>query len=106
VLATRAGALPEVVRTGGGGVLVPVDDPGALARGIADLLARPEARAELGARGRRGIALAYSWPRIAAATAEAYALAIADRRGRPASTTTSASVGARRASQSSARSAA
>ena len=106
VVATAAGALPEVVRTGGGGTLVPVDDPPALAHGIAALLDRPERRAELGARGRRGIVEAYSWPRIAAATARAYVEAIAERRGRPASTTTSARVGARRASQSSARSAA
>ena len=106
VVATAAGALPEVVRTGGGGLLVPKDDPDALARGITELLERPERRAELGARGRRGIVDAYSWPRIAAATAEAYVEAMALRRGRPESTTTSASAGARRASQSSARSAA
>jgi glycosyltransferase involved in cell wall biosynthesis len=102
VVATRAGALPEVVQAGGGGVLVERDDPESMARGIAQLLERPEARAELGAKGRRGIAAHYAWPSVARATADVYAEAIAERRGRPASTTTSANEGARRASQSSA----
>jgi glycosyltransferase involved in cell wall biosynthesis len=101
VVATEAGALPEVVGAGGGGVLVPRDDPAALAKGVAGLLAQPEARAELGERGRRGVVERYAWPRIARATAEAYAEAIAERRGRPARTTTSANEGIRRASQSS-----
>jgi glycosyltransferase involved in cell wall biosynthesis len=100
VVATTAGALPEVVHTGGGGVLVERDDPAALAKGIASLLEHPEARAELGARGRRGIEAAYAWPRVAEATAAVYADAIEERRGRPASTTTSASAGSRRASAS------
>jgi glycosyltransferase involved in cell wall biosynthesis len=104
VVATAAGALPEVVRRGGGGVLVPRDDPQALAKAIAALLEQPAARAELGARGRQGIAQAYSWPSVAAATAAVYAETLAagrPRRGRPASTTTSASDGSRRASPSS-----
>jgi glycosyltransferase involved in cell wall biosynthesis len=91
VVATRAGALPEVMTTGGGGLLVNRDDPEELAKGLATLLDQPDARAELGARGRQGIVNAYSWPRIARATAEVYVEAIAERRGRPASTTTSAS---------------
>jgi glycosyltransferase involved in cell wall biosynthesis len=99
VVATSAGALPEVV--GDAGVLVPPEDPQALAKGIAALLEQPAARAELGARGRRRIESRYAWPRIAAATARAYAEVLAERRGRPARTTTSARPGARRASRSS-----
>jgi len=101
VVATAAGALPEVMRTAGGGLLVRRDDPAGLAKGIASLLEQPSARAELGERGRRGVVAAYAWPRVARATAAVYAEAIAERRGRPASTTTSASEGMRRASQSS-----
>jgi glycosyltransferase involved in cell wall biosynthesis len=101
VVATDAGALPEVVGTAGGGVLVPRDDAPAMAKAIATLLDQPRAREELSIRGRRGSAEAYAWPRVAAATAEGYAEAIAARRGRPASTTTSASAGSLRASQSS-----
>jgi glycosyltransferase involved in cell wall biosynthesis len=101
VVASAAGALPEVVRTGGGGLLVARDDPKALAEGIATLLGRPEARADLGKRGCRGVAAAYAWPRVAEATAAVYAEVVAAR-GRPASTTTSESEGSALASRSSA----
>jgi glycosyltransferase involved in cell wall biosynthesis len=101
VVASRAGALPEVLAAGGGGVLVPADRPEALARAVADLLAQPDARARLGERGRLGVERSYGWPRVARATAEVYAELLAERRGRPASTTTSASAGARAATRSS-----
>jgi len=103
VVAAAAGALPEVMRTGGGGPLVAKGDPGALAAAIAALLARPEeARSRLGAEARARVVDAYSWPRIAARTAEVYRELLAARRGRPARTITSAHSGARRASASSA----
>jgi glycosyltransferase involved in cell wall biosynthesis len=73
VVATAAGALPEVIGVGGGGVLVAPDSPEALAKGIATLLDQPAARAELGARGRDRVVAAYAWPRIAEATAAVYA---------------------------------
>ncbi len=78
VVATRAGALPEVVTTGGGGVLAPVDDAPALAREIARLLAAPERRRELGARGRSGVAAAYGWPSVAARTVAEYRRVLAE----------------------------
>ena len=106
VVACAAGALPEVVTTGGGGVLVPPDDPPALAAAVRRLLAEPGLRAELGSVGRKGIDGAYAWPRVAQRTAEAYAELIAERRGRPASTTTSAAPGHTRAHRSRAASAA
>jgi glycosyltransferase involved in cell wall biosynthesis len=80
VVATRAGALPEVVATGGGGVLTPVDDVPALAKEIAALLGAPSWRRELGVRGRSGVVAAYGWPAIAARTADEYARVIAERR--------------------------
>jgi glycosyltransferase involved in cell wall biosynthesis len=80
VVATRAGALPEVVEAGGGGVLTPVDDAPALARAISELLAAAERRGELGARGRAGVVAAYGWPSIAARTAREYERVIAERR--------------------------
>ena len=104
VVASAAGALPEVLRTGGGGVLVAPDDPEALAAGMRALLDRPEQRAELGRRGRKGITAAYSWPRVAEATASVYADVVARwaaSRGRPTSITTSASEGMLRARRSS-----
>ena len=100
VVATRAGALPEVLATGGGGLLVERDDPVSLAEGMGRLLADDGLREDLGARGRERVVAAYAWPRVAAATAEVYAEVLAAR-GRPARTTTSATDGARRAIQSS-----
>jgi glycosyltransferase involved in cell wall biosynthesis len=73
VVATAAGALPEVVGTAGGGILVRAHSPDALARGLAELLAQPAARAELGALGRKGVVANYSWPSVAKRTAEVYA---------------------------------
>jgi len=100
VVACRSGALPEVVETGGGGILVERDDPASLAAGIRRLLDDSALREELGARGRERIVAAYAWPRVAAATAEVYADVLAAR-GRPARTTTSDSAGNRPAIQSS-----
>jgi glycosyltransferase involved in cell wall biosynthesis len=88
VVASRAGALPELLETGGGGLLVPPDDAEALAKGIATLLEQPAARAELGARAPARIAAAYAWPRVAERTAAVYREVA---RGLPARTTTSAS---------------
>jgi glycosyltransferase involved in cell wall biosynthesis len=105
VVACRAGALPEVIEVGGGGLLVERDDPESLAGGIRTLLDRPSHRAELGDRGRERIVAAYAWPRVAEATAAVYEEVLAER-GRPARTTTSESIGRRRASQSSPSSAA
>jgi glycosyltransferase involved in cell wall biosynthesis len=101
VVACAAGALSEVVRTGGGGVLVRPNDPAALAAGIRALLDDPGRRADLGLAGRKGIEAAYAWPSVAARTAEVYAEVVAERRGRPARTITSASAGKVRASASS-----
>jgi len=104
VVACAAGALAEVVGATGGGVLVPPDEPDALATAIADLMARPEVRSMLGKRGRIRVDEAYAWPRVAGATAVAYAEFIEDfrtRMGRPARMTTSDSPGSRRAMRSS-----
>jgi glycosyltransferase involved in cell wall biosynthesis len=98
VVANAAGALPEVVSTGGGGVLVDAARPESLASGIRALLADERARAEFGAQGRQGVEAAYAWPRVAARTADVYAELLAARRGLPARTSTSAAAGQRAAS--------
>lgn len=72
VVATRAGALTEVLEHTGGGLLTPRDDPAALAAGIDRLLADPALRARLARRGREQVVQTYSWPQIARATADAY----------------------------------
>jgi glycosyltransferase involved in cell wall biosynthesis len=100
VVATDAGALPEVLRLTGGGLLVPRDDPGALAKGIGTMLEQAPTRAMLATRGRRGVVSSLSWARVAETTAEVYAEVLAERRGRPASTMTSANDGTARATRS------
>ncbi len=103
VVACAAGALTEVIGATGGGVLVPPDEPRALASAIANLMARPEIRSMLGKRGSIRVNEAFAWPRVARATAGAYAEFIEDyrtRRGRPARMTTSDSPGSRRAMRS------
>jgi glycosyltransferase involved in cell wall biosynthesis len=80
VVATSAGALPEVMGVGGGGVLVPPDDPDALAKAVASLLEQPETRQRLGARARPRIVASYSWPRVAGRTAQVYREVVEERR--------------------------
>lgn len=82
VVASRAGALPEVVGTEPDGtsscaVLVEPGDAEALAAAIRGLLDSPEDRARLGAAGRRRALERYSWTSVARATVDAYTEAIA-----------------------------
>jgi glycosyltransferase involved in cell wall biosynthesis len=74
VLATRVAAIPEVVREGATGRLVPPDDAPALATELADLMVRPTLRAEMGRIARRHIAERF--------TAEHGIAALATRFGR------------------------
>jgi len=53
VVASRVGGIPEVVEDGVTGVLVPPDDPGALAAACVDLLGDPDARARMGVEGEK-----------------------------------------------------
>lgn len=53
VVATRSGALPEVVEDGETGLLVEKDDPRAMADAISTLLAHPDRAARMGEAGRR-----------------------------------------------------
>lgn len=75
VVATRAGALPEVV--GDCAVLVEPGDSEALAAAMRDLLDSPDDRERLGAAGRARALARYSWTSVAQATVDAYAEAIA-----------------------------
>jgi len=106
VVASAAGALPEVLGAVGGGILVPPGSPRALADALAALLADPERRAGAAARARERVEALYAWPRVAASTEAVYAEVVAERRGLPARSTTSAHAGARRATPPSAASAA
>jgi glycosyltransferase involved in cell wall biosynthesis len=72
VVACASGALREVMRLTGGGILVPRDDAAALARGISELLDQPERRETLGRHSRERVVSAFSWTEVARTTADVY----------------------------------
>jgi len=72
VVVTQAGSLPEVVGKDQGGLLVPPEDPGALASAIHRLLCNPEMAMEMGRLGRKRMEELFSWERTAANTVEVY----------------------------------
>ncbi|MHB1774748.1 MAG: glycosyltransferase family 4 protein [Acidimicrobiales bacterium] len=80
VVATTGGALPEVVgKDGETGLLVPPNDPGALAAAIGRLLDDADLAAALGAAGRRRVLGTFTWEVTARRTAECYRAVVGDR---------------------------
>ncbi len=82
VIATTAGAFPEVIADGETGVLVPPGDAPAIADAIDRLLADPARRAAMGVAGVRRIREHFSWRVCAERTAELYEEVLAARRRR------------------------
>jgi glycosyltransferase involved in cell wall biosynthesis len=72
VVATRVGGLPELVEDGLTGLLVPPDDPAALAAAIARLAADSALRARLGEAGRARAATHFPVERMVASVAALY----------------------------------
>jgi glycosyltransferase involved in cell wall biosynthesis len=81
VVATTAGAFPEVIAAGETGVLVPPADAVALADAVQALLSNPAGRATMGAAGTRRIEQHFSWRVCAEKTVELYEEVLARRRG-------------------------
>ena len=82
LVATRVGALPEIVGSDGtAGLLVPPGDAAALAMALGELLDQPELRGRMGAAGRRRVQERFTWRAAAAGTAEWYRERIAALRG-------------------------
>jgi len=80
LVASRAGALPEVIGADGEcGLLVEPGDSEALAGALATLLADAQRRGRMGAAGRARVLRRYSWAAVAAQTAESYAATLAQR---------------------------
>jgi glycosyltransferase involved in cell wall biosynthesis len=77
LVATAVGGLRDIIEDGRTGVLVPPQDPAALAAALEDLLRDPERRARLGAAGRER-AQAFTIERIAARFAELYRRLLGD----------------------------
>ena len=61
VVAARVGGLPEVVADGETGLLVPKEEPAALAEAVLKLLAEPELAIRLGEQGRRRAGERFGW---------------------------------------------
>jgi glycosyltransferase involved in cell wall biosynthesis len=72
VIATRAGALPEIVGDDAAGILVPPADPRALAAAIKRLLADKPLRQKMGQAARKRIEDFFSWQAAARKTVEVY----------------------------------
>jgi len=72
VIATRCGALPEVVKEGETGILVPPQDPCALARAIKGLLEDESLRQAMGAKGRKRVEQYFSWEQAAKQVLDVY----------------------------------
>lgn len=64
VIASRVGGLSEIVVEGETGLLVPPEDPAALASAIELLLDNPAIAREMGLRGRRRVEELYRWDKI------------------------------------------
>jgi starch synthase len=72
VVASKTGGIPEVVADGETGLLVPPDDPHALAESINSLTRDPERAQAMGIAGRERAATQFDWGRIAQQTADLY----------------------------------
>jgi glycosyltransferase involved in cell wall biosynthesis len=80
VIGCRAGGIPEVVRDGETGLLVPPDDAAALQAAVVRLLDDPRLRARVGANGRASVAGELSAATMAERTVAFYRRTIAARR--------------------------
>ncbi|MEZ7237848.1 glycosyltransferase family 4 protein [Rhodococcus sp. GXMU-t2271] len=80
LVASRAGAIPEVV--GDAGILVPPGDSEQLAAALARVLDDPAERARLGSVARARVLERFSWAAVAARTAQAYRDTVAAQAGR------------------------
>ena len=89
VVATNVGGLPDTVRNGETGLLVPAADPAALADAVVELLADPERTSRLGQRGRDFCLRQFDITATVSQIEDLYRSGLADlprwrRRGRPA----------------------
>ena len=72
VVASRFGGFPEVVQDGVTGLLVPPQDPAALAGALRAVLADPERRRQMGQAGQCWVREQFHWEQVAERVLEAY----------------------------------
>jgi len=85
VVASRFGGFPEVVQEGVTGLLVPPQDPHALAQALRELLSDAQRRREMGRAARRWVHGRFHWDRVAERVIEAYGQVLGTARGSSAS---------------------
>jgi glycosyltransferase involved in cell wall biosynthesis len=73
VVSTTVSGIPELVRDGDNGLLVPPEDPAALADAIASLVSDPAAAARIASAGRATVAAEFDGDALAARMAELFA---------------------------------
>lgn len=83
VVASRAGALPEVIADAGAGALVPPRDPAALAKAISEVLAGWDEAHEQALAARPRIEAVFGWRPTAERTLALYRRVIGEFRGAP-----------------------
>ncbi len=83
VVATGAGAFPELIEDGATGVLVPAGDAHALAAALRRLLADPTRARAMGAAARRRVAERFTWRRAAEKLVQLYEEVGREARARP-----------------------
>lgn len=72
VVSTTTGAIPEVIDDGVTGLLVPPEDPHALADAINSLVSDPEQRRAMGIAGRQRVEKYFTWDKVAERVLEGY----------------------------------
>ena len=80
IVASGIGGIPDIVRDGRTGTLVPPGDPDALAAALDSLIRDPERAREMAAEGRRLAREEFGWTRIVQSTNEVYVRAMERRR--------------------------
>jgi glycosyltransferase involved in cell wall biosynthesis len=75
-IASNTGGIPEIIRDGYNGRLVPPNDPQALAQGMLGLAKDVDVRRRMGENGRK-VALTHDWKVVAEQTENAYLTSIA-----------------------------
>ncbi len=85
VVASRVGGIPEVVDDGVTGLLVPPEDPAALAEAVNTLLGDPVRADAMGRRGRDRAVAEFGWQAVAEKTARLYESLLSPARFRPSS---------------------
>jgi glycosyltransferase involved in cell wall biosynthesis len=82
VIASQAGGAPEIIEHGETGLLVPPQDPAALADAILTILDDRSTAAAMGRRGRQLALERFAWPRYLARLREVYDRVLDERPGR------------------------